>query len=105
MALGLIEGATPALAERAAGLMSDTGMTQQTVRKRLQQDHGIGWGVKKLRQVTALVSAEMAEPRQGGQVEKLLALLGAATASRGRYKPVLRVGRDGLPLGIRCQGG
>ena len=105
MALGLIDGATPALAERAAGLMSDTGMTQQTVLKRLKQDHGVGWGVKKLRQVTALVSAEMAEQRQEVQVLKLLELLEQATASRGRHKPVLSVGRDGITLGMRCQGG
>jgi hypothetical protein len=105
MALGLIEGATPALAERAAGLMSDTGMTQQTVLKRLKQDHGVGWGVKKLRQVTAFVSAEMAEQRQQVQVEKLLEWLQQATDSRGRHKPVLSVGRDGITLGMRCQGG
>jgi hypothetical protein len=105
MALGLIEGATPALAERAAGLMSDTGMTQQTVLKRLQQDHGVGWGVKKLRQVTAFVSAEMAEQRQEVQALKLLDWLQKASASRGRHKPVLSVGRDGITLGMRCQGG
>ncbi len=105
MALGLMEGATPALAERAAGLMSDTGMTQQTVLKRLKQDHGVGWGVKKLRQVTALVSAEMAEQRQEVQVEKLLELLQQATDSTGRHKPGLSVGRDGITLGMRCQGG
>ena len=100
-----LQGATPALAERAAGLMSDTGMTQQTVLKRLKQDHGVGWGVKKLRQVTAFVSAEMAEQRQEVQVEKLLELLQQATDSRGRHKPVLSVGRDGITLGMRCQGG
>jgi hypothetical protein len=105
MALGLIEGATPALAERAAGLMSDTGMTQQTVLRRLRQDHGVGWGVKKLRQVTALVSAEMAEQRQEVQAAKLLELLRQATESRGCHKPVLSVGRDGITLGMRCQGG
>lgn len=105
MALGLIAGATPALAERAAGLMSDTGMTQQAVLKRLKQDHGVGWGVKKLRQVTALVSAEMAEQRQEVQVEKLLAWLQQATDSRGRHKPGMSVGRDGITLGMRCQGG
>lgn len=105
MALGLIHGATPALAERAAGLMGDTGMTQQTVLKRLKQDHGVGWGVKKLRQVTAFVSAEMAEQRQEVQVLKLLELLQKATDSRGRHKPVLSVGRDGITLGVRCQGG
>jgi hypothetical protein len=105
MALGLIGGATPALAERAAGLMADAGMTQQAVLRRLKQDHGVGWGVKKLRQVTALVSAEMAEQRQQVQVEKVLELLHQATASKGKHKPVLSVGRDGITLGMRCQGG
>jgi hypothetical protein len=105
LALGLVHGATPALAERAAGLMSDTGATQQTVLRRLKHDHGVGWGVKKLRQVTALVSDEMAQQRQEVQVEKLLELLQQAAASRGRHKPVLSVGRDGITLGVRCQGG
>lgn len=105
MALGLIAGATPALAERAAGLMSDTGMTQQTVLDRLKRENGVGWGVKKLRQVTAWVSAEMAEQRQAAQVEELLALLRQATAGTGKHKPVLSVGRDGITLGMRCQGG
>lgn len=105
LALGLVHGATPALAERAAGLMSDTGATQQTVLRRLKQDHGVGWGVKKLRQVTAFVSDEMAEQRQEVQVEKLLELLQQATESTGRHKPVLSVGRDGITLGVRCRGG
>src|SRR5262245_59845202 len=52
LALGLIHGASPALADRAAGLMSDTGMTQQSVLGRLRQECGVRWGVKKLRQVT-----------------------------------------------------
>ncbi|MGH8033978.1 MAG: hypothetical protein ACREO9_02045 [Lysobacterales bacterium] len=105
LALGLIHGASPALAERAAGLMSDAGMTQQTVLKRLKQDHGVGWGVKKLRQVTAFVSAEMAEQRQAVQVEQLLGWLQHATDSKGSHKPVLSSGRDGITLGMRCQGG
>ena len=105
MALGLVHGATPALAERAAALMSDTGMTQQTVLKRLKQDHGVGWGVKKLRQVTAAVSETMTEQRQEVQAAKLLELLQQATDSKGRHRPLLSVGRDGITLGIRCQGG
>lgn len=105
LALGLIEGASPALAERAAGLLSDAGMTQQAVLKRLRQDHGIGWGVKKLRQVTAFLSAEMAEQRHGVQADRLLELLRQASASSGSHKPVLSVGRDGITLGMRCQGG
>jgi hypothetical protein len=104
-ALGLIHGATPALAERAAGLMSDSGATQQTVLRRLKQDCGVGWGVKKLRQVTAFVSAEMAEQRQEVQVVRLLQLLQQAADSTGSHKPVLSVGRDGITLGMRCRGG
>jgi hypothetical protein len=104
-ALGLIQGAAPALAERAAGLLSDTGATQQTVLRRLKQDHGVGWGVKKLRQVTAFVSQEMAEQRHQVQVEKLLELLQQATASQGKHKPVLSVGRDGITLGLRIKVG
>jgi hypothetical protein len=105
LALGLIGGASAALAERAGGLMGDTGMTQQTVLQRLKQAHGVGWGVKKLRQVTALLSGELAEQRQEVQVEKLLELLQQATTSRGRHKPGLSVGRDGITLGMRCRGG
>jgi hypothetical protein len=105
LALGLIGGASPALAERAGALMSDTGTTQKTVLRRLKQDHGVGWGVKKLRQVTAFLSEEMAEQRQEVQVEKLLELLQQAMASRGRHKPGLSVGRDGITLGLRCQAG
>jgi hypothetical protein len=104
-ALGLISGASPALAERAGALMGDTGGTQKTVLRRLKQDHGVGWGVKKLRQVTAFLSKEMAEQRQEVQVEKLLELLQQATESKGRHKPVLSVGRDGITLGLRCRAG
>jgi hypothetical protein len=105
LALGLIHGASPALAERVGGHVGDTGMTQQSVLQRLRQDHGVGWGVKKLRQVTAFLSAEMAEHRHAVQVEKLLELLRRATDGTGRHKPVLSVGRDGITLGMRCKGG
>lgn len=105
LALGLIHGASPALAERAAGLLSDTGMTQQRVLKQLRQDHGVGWGVKKLRQVTAFLSVEMTEQRHEVQVARLLELLQQAHISKGSHKPVLSVGRDGITLGMRCQGG
>jgi len=105
LALGLMHGASPALAERAAGLMSDAGMNQRTVLRHLKRDHGVSWGVKKLRQVTALLSEEMAEQRHEVQVVKLLELLDAATASKGKHKPVLSVGRDGITLGLRIAAG
>jgi hypothetical protein len=47
----------------------------------------------------------MAEQQHESQVEKLLELLKQASASTGKHKPVLSVGRDGITLGTRCQGG
>jgi hypothetical protein len=105
MSLGSVHGATPALAERASWYLGNTGMTQSQTLERLKQDHGVCWGVKKLRQVTSVVSAAMAEQQHENQVEKLLELLKQASASTGKHKPVLSVGRDGITLGTRCQGG
>jgi hypothetical protein len=105
LSLGLVHGATPALAECASRLLSGSGMTQKQTLERLLQDHGVGWGVKKLREVTGTVSRAMAEQRHDAQVEKLLKLLEQATASKGRHKPVLSMGRDGVTLGLRARGG
>lgn len=105
MSMGLVHGATPALAERAARLLGATGMTQNQTLQRLREDCGISWGVKKLRQVTEAVSTAMAEERHETQVEKLLEWLTQASASSGKHKPVLSVGRDGITVPIRCKGG
>jgi hypothetical protein len=105
LCLGLVHGATPALAERAARLLSGSGMTQSQTLERLRQDCGVGWGVKKLREVTESVSQAMAEERHEAQVAKLLELLDQATASKGRHKPVLSIGRDGITMGLRIRGG
>jgi hypothetical protein len=104
-ALGLVQGASPALAERAAHLLGATGMTQGQTLERLRRDHGVGWGVKKLRQVAEALSSALAEQRHDAQVDKLLELLEQASASTGRHKPVLSVGRDGITLGVRIKRG
>jgi hypothetical protein len=105
LGLGLVQGASPALAGRAAQLLSATGMSQQRTLAQLRQDHGVGWGVKKLRAVTTAVSAALRDQRHAVQVEHVLALLGQAAASAGPHKPVLSVGRDGITLGVRVPGG
>jgi hypothetical protein len=105
LSMGLVHGATPALAERASWYLGSSGMTQSQTLERLQQDHGVGWGVKKLREVAGAVSAAMAEQQHESQVEKLLDLLKQASATTGKHKPVLSVGRDGITLGTRCKGG
>lgn len=103
--LGIVAGATPALAERAARYQAEAGATQRRTLQRLQQEHGVNWGVKKLRQVTNCVAEAMTEQRHAVQVEKLLQLLEQAWQSPGRHKPVLSVGRDGIAFGVPVRGG
>ena len=105
LGLGLVQGASPALAGRAAQLLGGTGMSQQRTLDRLRQDYGVGWGVKKLRQVTAAVARALTEQRHETQGDRLLDLLRQASAGTGRHKPVLSVGRDGITLGVRIKGG
>jgi hypothetical protein len=105
MALGLVYGASPALADRAATYLAEAGMSQERTLQRLRRDHNVGWGVKKLREVGAAMASQMAPHRHNAQVEQLLAWLQQADASQGRHKPLLCVGRDGISLGMRCKGG
>src|SRR3954447_13299676 len=97
--------AARARAGRAAQLVAEAGMTQQRVLARLRQDYGVGWGVKKLRQLTAALSAAVAEQRPEAQAGRLLGWLAEASAGTGPHKPVLSAGRDGISLGVRIKGG
>ncbi len=105
LGLGLVQGASPALAGRVGQLVAEAGMTQQRALARLRQECGVGWGVKKLRQLTGAVSAAVSEQRQEAQAEQLLAWLAEASAGGGPHKPVLSAGRDGISLGVRVKGG
>jgi hypothetical protein len=103
-ALGLVHGATPALVERVAHYQAESGATQKQTLARLRQEHGVGWGVKRLRQVTEFVARAMEGHRTEVQAEQVLRWLAQAQASRGRHRPVLSVGRDGITLGLRLKG-
>ena len=105
LSLGLVHRATPALAERAACLLGGSGMTQLQTLERLRQDHGVRWGDAKLRQVTHAVSQALADERHETQVEQLLQWLKQAAASKGKHKPIVSVGRDGITMGIRIRCG
>ena len=96
--LGLVQGATPALAGEAARLMAETGATQQAVLARLKERHGVSWGMKKLRAVTENVSAAMECFRREHQAKQVVAWLREAQQSTGQQRPVLAVGRDGITL-------
>lgn len=97
-ALGVVDGATPALAEAAARAAAAAGASQRQVQDQLRERHGVAIGTKRLRALLAHVSGAMAETRQEAQVERILDLLGQADTSRGRFKPVLSVSRDGISL-------
>jgi hypothetical protein len=103
--LGLIHGASPALASQAGRLFCSAGMTQSQVRERLRAEYGVGWGVKKLRQFLAELSERLTPQRHDSQKTRLLELLAQAHASKGKHKPVLAVGRDGITMGIRVKKG
>src|SRR5437764_1196526 len=89
----------------AAGFEKDL---QQATRKRalarLRAEHGVSWGVKRLRQVTAFVAAALEGHRPAAQAGQVLRWLGQAQASRGPHRPVLSAGRDGITLGLRLRG-
>jgi hypothetical protein len=104
LALGLVRGASPALAEQACRWLAEAGATQSRTLARLRRECGVGWGVKKLREVSAAVSAAMALQRHDVQVDQLLAWLHQAEVSKGRHKPLVSVGRDGITLGLRYKG-
>jgi hypothetical protein len=103
--LGIVAGATPALAERAARYQAEAGATQRRTLDRLKQEQGVDWGVKKLREVIDHVAEAMAAERHEVPVEKLLQLLEQAWSSKGKHKPVLSVGRDGIAFGVPVRGG
>lgn len=103
--MGIVEGATPALCERVANYQAEAGATERRTLKRLKDEQGVTWGKKKLRAVVGRVSEAMSETRHEVQVEKLLELLEKGSASPGKNKPVLSVGRDGITLGVPVKKG
>ena len=101
--LGIEAGlATPALAERV-GLWS-VDHEQESVRTMLRQEHGVAWSVQSLRKVTAALRDGMASFREETQLAKVLELLEKAERSKGKHRPVLAAGRDGIHVPIRDQG-
>jgi hypothetical protein len=100
LCLGIVAGnATPALAERVGRLAAQH--TQQELLDVLQRDHHVHWSVTVLRSVTTAVSAGIAPYLRDVQKRALLGWLAQAWQSRGRHRPTLAVGRDGIMLPIR----
>jgi hypothetical protein len=98
MALGLSHGTTPAFAEAATRLLAEAGATQAAVLARLKDRHGVAMGAQRLRDLAATRAAAMAETQTARLADRVLDLLKQADASRGRHKPVLSTGRDGVTM-------
>jgi hypothetical protein len=99
-ALGVVTHlATPALADQIGRLSAD--LTQQQTLAVLRERYGVSCSVKSLRKVVAALAGALAPLREGKQVERLLGLLKKAFDSRGKYRPVLVVGRDGVMVHTR----
>jgi hypothetical protein len=100
LCLGIVaSNATPALAERVGRFAAQH--TQQEMLDVLQRDHHVHWSVTVLRAVTAAVSTGIAPYLHDAQKRALLGWLAQAWQSRGRHRPTLAVGRDGIMLPIR----
>jgi hypothetical protein len=98
--LGITAGkASAALASRVGQWTAQ--YTQETVLELLQQEHAVGWSVATLRTVAADLSARLAPLTHQTQVAYVLALLRQAQDSKGRHRPVLTAGRDGIFVPLR----
>jgi hypothetical protein len=101
--LGIGAGsATPALLERVARLSVD--QTQSEVRAWLRREHGLVWSNTRLRTALAGFRQALTPFRAELQKARLLAWLEQAEKSRGRHRPVLAVGRDGIMIPMRAGG-
>jgi hypothetical protein len=96
--LGLFLNATPALAEAATRYLAGAGATQQFVIAELKARHNVSIGVGQLRKIAGQVAASMAEARQNCQADRLLKLLDQAQKSKGRTRPLIGFGRDGITI-------
>jgi hypothetical protein len=101
--LGVVAGgATAVLAERAARWAVDH--SQREVRQWLQAEHGLRWSNDRLRRVPRAFRRTAVAFRAEAQEQRLLHWLGEAERSRGRHRPVLALGRDGILVPIRGEG-
>ena len=91
--------ATPALAERVGYWAIDH--TQNEVLKIVQRDHGVSWSCTSLRKLLGCLREGMVPHREGAQVEQVLGWIEQARASKGRFRPTLSVGRDGIFVPLR----
>jgi hypothetical protein len=97
-----VAGATPVLAERVGRWTVEH--RQRQVRRLLLSEPGRKWSNGTRRRVVRAFRQRLVAVRAAAQVERVLGWLTQADRSRGRSRPVLAVGRDGVRVPSR-QGG
>ena len=100
--LGIVAGATPVLAERVARWAVDH--SQSAVRHLLASEHGLHWSTTRLRSLLCAYRRLVVNFRADAQAARLLQWLAEAERSRGRHRPVLAAGRDGVMVPMRGHG-
>jgi len=101
--LGIGAGAaTPLLAERVARVAVDH--TQAEVRAWLWREHGLRWSNGRLRAALRGFRQALGRFVPALRQARLVQWLQQAEASRGRHRPVLAAGRDGVMLPMRSGG-
>ena len=99
--LGLVAKTTPLMAGLVARRMGEAGSTQRSTLDWLRRAHGLSLGAARLRKLCEQVSSSVEEQRESLQVQQLLKWLKQAQDTRGRRKPVLAVGRDGVSFHVQ----
>jgi hypothetical protein len=103
VALGSGAGAAaPLLAERVARAAVEH--TQAEARARLRREHGLAWSNDRLRAAVRDCRRHLAPVVPALQQARLVQWLGQAEQARGRHRPVLAVGRDGIMVPMRGGG-
>jgi hypothetical protein len=103
VSLGIGAGvATPLLAERVARLAVEH--TQAEVRAWLRREHGLSWSNDRLRAALRDFRRGLAPFVPALQQARVVQWLTQAEQSRGRHRPVLAVGRDGIMVPMRGGG-
>jgi hypothetical protein len=99
-ALGVVAGlATPALTDVVGRLSAE--LTQEQTLAVLKERYGVCWSVGSLRKVAAALAEAFAPLAHEAQVSHLVDLLRKAYESRGKFRPALVVGRDGVMVPMR----
>jgi hypothetical protein len=91
--------ATPALADVVGRLSAE--LTQEQTLAVLEERYGVPWSVGSLRKVTAALAEALTPLTHEARVSHLVELLQKAYTSRGKFRPSLVVGRDGVMVPMR----